>query len=107
MKNRILFSILLTLSVLFSLMSRESETYGQERRSENPHEEASPERPPVKKEFTPAKSLNEALYLASRPGKNSLPYVEQAKSFLEHGANPKVADERGRTPIHWTVIGGI
>lgn len=106
MKRRITFSILLTLSALFWLIDLNSKTYGQERQTENPQVTASPEKP-AKKAFTPAKSLNEALYLASRPDKHTLAYLEQARSLLENGATPKIADERGRTPLHWAVLGAI
>ena len=105
MKRRINSSILLALGALFFLLGFDSKVYGQEEDIPLPQE--TPEKPPVKKQFTPAKSLNEALYLASRPDRYTLPYIEQAKSLLEQGADPKAADERGRTPLHWAVIGGI
>ena len=105
MKSRITFLILLAFGALFFPLSPELEVYGQEQ--DIPLAQETPEKPPAKKAFTPAKSLNEALYLASRPDRYTLPYIEQAKSLLEQGASPKVADERGRTPLHWAVIGGI
>jgi ankyrin repeat protein len=65
------------------------------------------ERPPAKKKFTPAKSLNEALYLSTREDRNTTAYLDQAKKLLEQGADPKAADAQKRTPLHWAVIGAM
>src|SRR5262245_61203838 len=107
MKSRVMFSILLALTALLQLRSLEIRTYGQEPVDESLQIRETPEKPPAKKAFVPAKSLNEAIYLASRPDRHTLPYLEQAKSFIEQGASPKVVDQRGRTPLHWAVLGGI
>lgn len=64
------------------------------------------ETPPAKK-FTPAKSLNEALYLSTREDRNTTAYLDQAKSMLEQGGDPKAADTQKRTPLHWAVIGAM
>jgi hypothetical protein len=63
--------------------------------------------PPPKKKFTPAQSLNEALYLSSREDRNTTAYLEQAKNMLDRGADAKAVDAQGRTPLHWVVIGAI
>ena len=65
------------------------------------------ETPPAKKKFTPAKSLNEALYLSTREDRNTAAYLDQAKTMLEHGGDPKAADANKRTPLHWAVIGAM
>jgi hypothetical protein len=65
------------------------------------------EPPPVKKKFTPAKSLNEALYLSTREDRNTTAYLDQAKNLLDQGGDPKATDAQKRTPLHWAVIGAI
>jgi ankyrin repeat protein len=64
------------------------------------------EQPVKKKKFTPASSLNEALYLASRADTDTAAYLDQAKGMLNQPqANVKATDPQGRTPLHWAVIG--
>lgn len=65
------------------------------------------ETPPAKKKFTPAQSLNEALYLSTREDRNTTAYLDQATNMLGQGADPKGADAQKRTPLHWTVIGAM
>jgi LssY C-terminus/Ankyrin repeats (many copies) len=65
------------------------------------------ETPPVKKKFTPAQSLNEALYLSTREDRNTTAYLDQAKNLLDQGADPKAVDPQKRTPLHWAVIGAM
>ena len=65
------------------------------------------EEAPVKKtKFTPAASLNQALYLASREDQDTAAYLNQAQGMLgQPAADVKAADPQGRTPLHWAVIG--
>jgi hypothetical protein len=66
------------------------------------------EMPPAKKKFTPAQSLNEALYLSTREDRNTRAYLDQAKKMLDAaGADSKATDSQKRTPLHWAVIGAI
>lgn len=71
-----------------------------------PTEEAEP--PVKKKKYTPAATLNEALFLASREDADTSAYLDQAKSMIgQLGADLKARDARGRTPLHWAVIGAV
>jgi len=63
--------------------------------------------PPAKKNFTPAKSLNEALYLSTREDRNTTSYLDQANNMLASGADAKAGDAQKRTPLHWAVIGAM
>ncbi len=65
--------------------------------------------PPVKKkQFVPASSLIEAVYLSSREDRNTAAYLDQAKTMLaRQKADAKAADDKGRTPLHWAVIGAM
>ena len=65
------------------------------------------ETPPAKKKFTPAQSLNEALYLSTREDRNTTAYLDQASNMLGQGADSKGADAQKRTPLHWAVIGAM
>ena len=65
------------------------------------------ETPPAKKKFTPAQSLNEALYLSTREDRNTAAYLDQAKNMLDRGADAKAADANKRTSLHWAVIGAM
>src|SRR5215510_1803823 len=65
------------------------------------------ETPPVKKNFTPAKSLNEALYLSTREDRDTTAYLDQAKNMLDQKADATTADTLKRTPLHWAVIGAM
>ena len=73
-----------------------------------PSEEDDKEPPLKKKPFTPASSLAEAVYLSSREDRNTAAYLDQAKTMLaRQKADAKAADARGRTPLHWAVIGAM
>ena len=61
------------------------------------------ETPPAKKKCTPAKFLNEALYLSTREDRNTTAYLDQAKSLLEQGADPKASDAQ---KAHTHALGG-
>lgn len=65
--------------------------------------------PPVKKKkYTPAPTLNQALFLASREDTDTSAYLNQAKSMIgQSGADLKASDAQGRTPLHWAVLGAI
>ncbi len=71
-------------------------------------EEDEVELPGKKKKFTPASSLNEAVYLSSREDRNTTAYLDQAKTMLaRQKADAKAADDKGHTPLHWAVIGAM
>ncbi len=53
--------------------------------------------------------LLDAIYQASRQekSKDSLHHLDQAKQLLAEGARVNATDARGRTALHWTVIGAM
>jgi hypothetical protein len=66
------------------------------------------EKPVKKKKFVPASSPGEALFLASREGTDTDAYLNQAKGMIGQSADGiKIADAKGRTPLHWAVIGAM
>ncbi|MBC7933142.1 MAG: ankyrin repeat domain-containing protein, partial [Rubrivivax sp.] len=78
----------------------------QEQDQNSPEDE--PEKPVKKKQFVPAASLGEALYLSSREDRHTVAYLDQARTMLaQPNTDAKAADDKGRTPLHWAVIGAM